>query len=86
MLIDQVDKLAKKNKAIPPPNPYSFDSWCNGNVFYEQSGTGDGVSIAYWDNEAFEGRPIKSTNINLDFDWSGKPPVKGISSENFSAK
>lgn len=49
------ETLKKKNDITPEPDPFSYQSWCIGNPFYEESSPGDGVNVAYFPDEAFDG-------------------------------
>ena len=53
------EELKKKNDATPEPNPFKFESWCVGNPFYEEESPGDGLNVAYFPDEAFDGIPEK---------------------------
>lgn len=83
-MLKALDEIRKTNKQIPEPDPYKFDTWCNGNPFYEQAGPGDGLNLAFFPNEAFEGESTKDKGLMLDFAWSGKKPHPKIPSDNFS--
>ena len=60
-MLEAVSKMRKKNKETPEPDPLDYDTWCMGNPYYEEFGPGDGVNVAYFPDEAFDGQPTKTT-------------------------
>lgn len=58
--------------------------WCEGNPYYEQAGSGDGLLSKYFSNEAYLGETIESKVTLLNFNWMGGPPAKNIDPNNFS--
>lgn len=47
------EKVNKKNKNFKKINPSDVTSFCLGNPDYEESDSGDGFNILYFNNESF---------------------------------
>ena len=67
--------------SIPLPVPSTvFSSTVNGTV-------GHGLKAEYFNGPGFTGDPVlKRTDSNIDFDWNGASPVKGVSGKSFSVR
>lgn len=42
---------------------------CEGVLGYEEPAVGDGVLSEYFDNEDFMGVPLKTEDLDINFDW-----------------
>ncbi len=62
----------------------SFD--CQGKLLYEEETPGDGLIGNYYNNPNFLGEAIEHKDSNIDFDWTGGPPLPGINKDAFSVK
>jgi glucose/arabinose dehydrogenase len=51
-----------------------------------QSGTGDGLSAVYYDNQNFTGTSIARVDPTVNFDWGAGAPVAGIGADTFSVR
>jgi len=47
---------------------------------------GNGLIGYYFDNENFQGEPEVRSDDEVDFDWHGDEPLKGINPDNYSVR
>ena len=59
---------------------------CNGMLTYEDEEKGDGLIGKYFDNESWLGSYIERKDSEINFDWTGSSPMKGINLNNFSIR
>jgi len=59
---------------------------CQGKLLYEEEASGDGLIGYYYNNPNFLGEAIEHKDSNIDFDWTGGPPIPGINKDTFSIK
>lgn len=59
---------------------------CQGKLLYEEETAGDGMIGFYYNNPNFLGEFIEHKDANIDFDWTGGPPIPGINKSSFSVK
>ncbi len=61
-------------------------NYCKGMMNYEDEEQGDGLIGKYYDNEIWVGSNKERLDREIDFDWTGGSPIKGINPNNFSIK
>ena len=59
---------------------------CNGKLLYEEETPGDGLLGHYYDNPNFLGESKEKKDPNIDFDWTGGPPMPGINKNVYSIR
>ena len=64
----------------------SNSSDCRSLDSYSGEMSSTGVNVKYYKNKLFQGSPVEKIEENVNFDWSGGPPIKGFSKTNFSVK
>lgn len=69
---------------MPIVDPLALNSWCQGNLYYDEIEQGDGLQAVYFDNEVFQGESVKNLATKLDFNWGGDPPIPHINGNSFS--
>jgi len=57
---------------------------CEGLLGYMFIPDGDGLPTSYYNNEKFEGTPVKKFVSSIDFDWQNDSPTEGINYENYA--
>lgn len=50
----------------------------------EQEPSGTGLNVFYYNNEFFQGDPVKSSVGKIEFAWFGFAPDKSVQAENYS--
>ena len=59
---------------------------CDGMLLYEDEERGNGLIGKYYDNESWLGSFIERKDSDINFEWTGASPMKGINPNNFSIK
>ena len=57
---------------------------CAGMLSYEDEDEGNGLIGKYYNNESFLGSFIERKDAQINFDWTGSPPIKDVNPNNFS--
>ena len=59
---------------------------CEGMLLYEDEERGDGLIGKYFDNESWLGSFVERKDQDINFEWTGASPMKGINPNNFSIR
>jgi len=59
---------------------------CDGMLLYEDEERGNGLIGKYFDNESWLGSYIERRDNDINFEWTGASPMKGINPNNFSIR